>query len=436
MLEAYHARISTLQAEIAKTKPPFRLKKRTTSNLFRYSGRNDQANAISLVDFNHILQLDKKAQTLTVEGLATMEQIVDATLPHGFLPLITPELKHITIGGATVGIGIESTGYRHGFVHDMLLEADVLLSDGRVITCTADNEHEDLFHALPNSYGTFGYVLRAVIKLEPAKPFVQVINTRYNSVTDYLKAFDKTIKDNPTYLEGLFYSKDECYLTQGDFVDHATACFNIFRNPYYKAIRQDATLHLRTKDYIFRYDPDWFWNVPETGFYRFFRAFAPAALRSSKFYNWYCALKNRWLSQKDDGTEQLIQDWEVPWDKAEQLINFALEHVDLEDQPWVALPIKTPKQPTIYPVKANQLYFNLGCYCLTQRPNEHELYYYTKIMDQQCFKLGGLKMLYSSTFIDKAEFDKIYNGQAYCAIKQQYDPQGYLPTLAEKALGS
>ena len=29
---------------------------------------------------------------------------------------MAPELKHITVGGATVGIGIESTCFRYGFV--------------------------------------------------------------------------------------------------------------------------------------------------------------------------------------------------------------------------------------------------------------------------------------------------------------------------------
>ena len=70
-------------------------------------------------------------RTLDVEGLTTFEQIVDATLPYGLVPPVTPELKHITIGGAICGIGIESTSFRHGFVHDSLIEADVLVAKAR-----------------------------------------------------------------------------------------------------------------------------------------------------------------------------------------------------------------------------------------------------------------------------------------------------------------
>ena len=90
-------------------------------------------------------------RTLEVEGLTTFEQIVDATLPYGLVPPVTPELKHITIGGAICGIGIESTCFRHGFVHDSLIEADVLIGEGEVVLCNAVNAHADLFAALPNS---------------------------------------------------------------------------------------------------------------------------------------------------------------------------------------------------------------------------------------------------------------------------------------------
>jgi FAD/FMN-containing dehydrogenase len=104
------------------------------------------------------------------------------------LPPVSPELKHITIGGATVGIGIESTCFRHGFVHDALLEADVLLPNGSVVTCTPDNECRDLFFALPNSYGTLGYILRAKLRLEPAKPFVELAITRFDDANRYRDA--------------------------------------------------------------------------------------------------------------------------------------------------------------------------------------------------------------------------------------------------------
>ena len=94
---------------------------------------------------------------------------------EGLMPTVVPELKSITIGGAVVGVGVESSSFRsvsiasgccrnrhcrYGFVHETILEMEVLLANGEVLICTPDNEHSDLFFAIPNSYGTFGYILR------------------------------------------------------------------------------------------------------------------------------------------------------------------------------------------------------------------------------------------------------------------------------------
>jgi hypothetical protein len=55
-------------------------------------------------------------------------------------------------------------------------------------------------------------------------------------------------------------------------------------------------------------------------------------------------------------------------------------------------------------------------------------------MDDYCFKHEGIKMLYSTTFLQEKEFNKIYNGKTYGKLKRKYDPQALLPTLFEKTV--
>ena len=422
------ARISELSKNAAGE---IRFRKNTSSNLFRYRrNKNRGQNEIPLEDFNHVLLFDGNSCTLEVEGLITFEQLVTYSLSHGFLPPVAPELKHITLAGATVGIGIESSCFRYGFVHDSLLEADVLLPEGRIVTCSPENEFADLFSGLPNSYGTLGYILRAKIKLIPAEPFVQIENHRYDSVHRYLDAMEQATREpDIDFVEGLFFKNDEFYLTTGRMVSQAPSVEDIYReNIFYKMLRREARFYLPTFDYIFRYDPDWFWNLPEGGFYNLFRRFAPRALRSSGFYSRYTSAKhrlNRLLGRDGQtGLEQLIQDWELPWEQAAEFTLYALENVDLQGLPWVGAPIQTPRSPTNYPVLPNALYFNVGCYCHTPKPRQDTDYYYTRILDKKCFDLGGIKMLYSSSFLSRDEFDRIYNGNRYRELKQKYDP-GY-----------
>jgi FAD/FMN-containing dehydrogenase len=414
-----------------------RLAKSTISNLFRYEPRGAAARRISLRDFNHVLHVDPVARTAEVEGLTTYETVVRECLAHGLLPLVAPELKHITVGGATVGIGIESTCFRYGFVHDGLIEADVLLPNGRIVTARADNEHADLFNGLPNSYGTLGYILRAKIALHAAAPYVHLHVQQYRDIAPYLDAMrTATLQPDLAFVEGLYFEDRRFFLMTGRFVDRVEHVDDIVRKDiFYHLVEQRHDIYLETFDYIFRYDPDWFWNVPETGLFNVFRRHAPESWRNSAFYTKYVAMKSKLLAplgMKDDRVEPLIQDWEVPWTRAEELVRFSIENVQLEGRPWAAVPIRAPRQPTLYPIRPNELYFNLGCYCQVRRPQGKEPYHYTKIMDRKCFELGGIKMLYSSSFLSEPEFDALYNGAGYRALKQKYDAAGNAQTLYKK----
>jgi hypothetical protein len=445
-LRPYHLRLTeSLKTSLVGNMKKIHIKKKSVSNLFRYEGRVKQTGReVDLRLFNKPLYLDAKAKTLEVQGLATYEDIVDFTLPFGFLPLIAPELKHITVGGATVGIGIESNSYKYGFVHDGLLEAEVLLPDGEIVVCTPTNQYSDLFYALPNSYGTLGYILKVKIQLRQAENYVELHTEQFTDYKAFLMALKAATKLNSVeYIESLIYSKQELYLVIGRQTNKPANLMSIYGGTiFYKEISHPGSLCLTTKDYIFRYDPEWFWAIPDSPLYRLFRACSPKNLRNSSFYTRYLKWQ-RWLSGKlsfynfeDSRLEQLIQDWEVPWQQADTLLSFALETFDLDEKPLMATPIKTTGLASCYPMLKDELYFNLGSYGYVVKQSTQPDYYNTKIMDKFCFDHQGIKMLYSTTFIGEAAFNKVYDGQTYKSLKKKYDPRGLLPSLFEKAVKS
>ena len=437
---SYQRKKARLEGSWTPGNGQLQLAKSTISNLFRYRPRETAAQRLSLGAFNEVIAFDADRRTLDVEGLTTYETAVDYALEHGFLPLVAPELKHITVGGATVGIGIESTCFRHGFVHDGLLEADVLLPNGRIVTAAPDNEHADLFRALPNSYGTLGYILRARVALQPALPYVHLHVERFDDARGYLGAMrDATESTELDFVEGLVFDGGRYLLMTGRFREQVPQVDDIVRDHiFYRLVQQRDDVYLTTRDYIFRYDPEWFWNLPDGPGFALFRRYAPERFRNSSFYTRYVALKaklaHRMPGAGEPDTEPLIQDWQVPWEHAEELLAFALREVPLEGRPWAAVPIRTPRRPTLYPIEPNTLYFNLGCYLQIKRAAGREPYHYTKILDRKCFELGGIKMLYSSSFMTKDEFDARYNGAGYRALKEKYDPNGKARTLYEKVV--
>jgi FAD/FMN-containing dehydrogenase len=88
---------------------PVRLAK-PTSNLFRFRDPASAAQRVSLdvSAFSRVIHVDPATRTAVVGGMTTYEDLCEATLPHGLMPLVVPELKTITLGGAVTGLGIEA----------------------------------------------------------------------------------------------------------------------------------------------------------------------------------------------------------------------------------------------------------------------------------------------------------------------------------------
>ena len=187
-LAAHEAAVARLRDAYAAVPPgvPVRLAK-PTSNLFRFRdsakpGVRASRERVSLdvSAFARVIHVDAETATAVVGGMTTYEDLCDATLPHGLMPLVVPQLKTITLGGAVTGLGIESTSLWHGLPHESVIEMQILTGDGRVVVATKDNEYSDLYYGFPNSYGTLGYSLALTIELMPVKPYVHLRNFAFN----------------------------------------------------------------------------------------------------------------------------------------------------------------------------------------------------------------------------------------------------------------
>ena len=156
---AHQAAVARLRRAYAAIPPdrPVRLAKRT-SNLFRFTDSKPPA-GLDVSAFGRVLRVDPATRTAVVGGMTTYENLADATLRHDLMPLVVPQLKTITLGGAVSGLGIESSSLRNGLPHESVTEMEILTGDGRVVTAADGNEHGELYHGFPNSYGTLGYAL-------------------------------------------------------------------------------------------------------------------------------------------------------------------------------------------------------------------------------------------------------------------------------------
>src|SRR3954462_12304010 len=168
-----------------------RLAKRT-SNLFRPRAAAPGP-GLDVSRLPGVVALDVDAGTADVQGMCTYEELVAVTLPKGFMPLVVPQLRTITLGGAVTGLGIEATSLRNGLPHGSVLEMDVLPGGGDVVTATPHGEHADLFAGFPNCYGTLGYTTRLRIQLERVHPYVALRRVRFGTPEALTPAIDRIV---------------------------------------------------------------------------------------------------------------------------------------------------------------------------------------------------------------------------------------------------
>jgi len=440
--------VAQLRASYAAVPPgrPIRLAKPTT-NLFRPRTATGAA-GLDVRGLGGVLSVDPAARTADVQGMCTYERLVDATLPHGLMPLVVPQLKSITLGGAVTGLGVESTSFRHGMPHESVLEVDVFTGGGEVVTARPEGEHADLFAALPNSQGSLGYAIRLKIELQPIAARVALRIVPYTDLDALIAAVEDVTAtgmwDGRTVdaMDGVLFGANDARLVLATFTDEPGATSDYTGQAvYYRALYERRSDLLTAYDYLWRWDTDWFWVSRALGVQRpAIRRLWPARYRRSDVYHRLFRLEqrygvaarlDRWRGRPD--SERVVQDVELPTGRTAEFLRWFVERVPL--LPVWLCPLR-PRERVwpLYPLRPGQTYVNVGFWGTVPIATGARDGDVNRAVEQVVAELDGHKTLYSDAYYDRETFDRLYGGAAYHAAKQRYDPDGRLTGLYEKVV--
>jgi FAD/FMN-containing dehydrogenase len=423
-----------------------------TSNLFRARTKRD-ARGLDTSGLTRVLGVDPETRTADVAGMCTYEDLVAATLPYGLSPLVVPQLKTITLGGAVSGLGIESASFRNGLPHESVLEMDILTGAGELLTASR-SQHPELFRAFPNSYGTLGYSTRLRIELEPVAPFVALRHVRFRSLPEMIAAMERIIDTGGRdgvpvdYLDGVVFGADESYLcvgkrttTPGPVSDYTG------QDIYYRSIQHDPVGkegvkedRLTINDYFWRWDTDWFWCSRSFGAQNpRLRRWWPRRYRRSSVYWKLVALDQRFgiadRTEKRNGRpprERVVQDIEVPIERTGEFLEWFLDTVPIAPIWLCPLRLRDHDGWPLYPIRADRTYVNVGFW--SSVPAGATEGATNRTIEAKVSELDGHKSLYSDSFYTREEFDELYGGEAYNTVKKTYDPDSRLLDLYAKAV--
>ena len=93
------------------------------------------------------------------------------------------------MGGLAMAVGMTTASHKYGLlqvpatvvagsglsvyrVQETVVEYEVVMGDGKLVKARKDNEHADLWHALPWSHGSLGLLVALTLEICPTKPWV------------------------------------------------------------------------------------------------------------------------------------------------------------------------------------------------------------------------------------------------------------------------
>lgn len=410
-----------------ESRTPLSLRKRAVTHMVPKRGdlrRKDEK--LDIRDLCEILHIDPEQRICVAEPGVTFVDLVAATLRHGLVPLVVPELKTITIGGAVSGCSIESMSYKIGGFHDTCLEYEVVTATGEVLTCTPDNENALVFQMIHGTFGTLGVLTRLKFRLVPAKRFVRITYQKYGSLDAYLAAIRGVYeRRDHDFMDGIIHSPTELVLSLGDFVDEApyTSDYS-WMKIYYESTRRRQEDYLETSDYFFRYDRG-VTNVRPRAW--LLRLLIGKWMHSDRVLR--IADKANWILRREKPVITLdvfLPISRVPgfFDWYQREFGFfplwCVPYRRVRDYEWIA--------DRWFQGMEDTLYLDLAIYGMKQRPDRDDV----RLMEKGLQEHGGIKTLIAHNEYEEDEFWTIWNRPNYEAVKRRTDPDNIFRDLYTK----
>ncbi|MEO0362576.1 MAG: FAD-binding oxidoreductase [Pseudomonadota bacterium] len=121
---------------------------------------------LSTARLNRMIAFDPAAGVLEAEAGVSLGEIIEAFLPRGFFPPVTPGTKFVTLGGAVAADVHGKNHHLAGSFGDHVRWLDLAGPDGATRRAVPG---DDLFNATVGGMGLTGAILRIAVRLKPVE---------------------------------------------------------------------------------------------------------------------------------------------------------------------------------------------------------------------------------------------------------------------------
>ncbi len=414
----------------------------------------DYKQDLSRIRIDHlcgILEVDEERAIVRAEPMVTMADMSRYLARRGYSLAVQAEMDDLTLGGLCMGVGIETTSHREGFVFETVEAFEIVTSNGDLLCCTRE-QNADLFHALPWSHGTLGFLVAVEIRIIPIKSHIKLDYEPFDSVNALSERLRELTaqSDAPRFIEGLVFSKNFGAILTGDFASPPPGTrvnrINNYYKPYFysyveKNLRVSGAFseYIPTRHYYHRHTPSVFFQLKDlvrfanTPVYRYLWAWMGAPKISILKFTMTKDLRIEAFEKR------VAQDILVPIEDLADSVGLSDELFNIYPL-WVC-PVRLFDKGEIEGFlrnpangKDSQVFVDLGIYGL---PAGAETGHYDQVqtsrrLERFVRERGGYQMLYADIFMTRSEFEQMFEHRLYQAMRRRYDADKTFPDVYSK----
>lgn len=126
------------------------------------------ASTLDMRAMNRMLQFDGEQGLLVAEAGVVLGDVVEAFLPRGWFPWVTPGTRFVTLGGMVASDVHGKNHHKEGSFSEYLEWVELLAADGVMLRCSRV-ENAQLFFDTIGGMGLTGVILRVAMRLRPVE---------------------------------------------------------------------------------------------------------------------------------------------------------------------------------------------------------------------------------------------------------------------------
>lgn len=443
---------------------PLRTDRKGAASLNVRMSDKSASQTVSMSDLTNILDLDTARGVVRVEPFVTVGDAAAYLDERGLQMEATIEMKDATLGGLVMALGMTTHSHVAGLVHDTVVAYEIVTAKGELLRVTADNEHADLFRALPWSHGTLGLLVAMEMRVLPAPSHVRLVYRPFYSLEAYAREYERLAREEnpPHFIEVNIFGKDRAVLMEGHLATEAevrdsglevNAVDKATNKLFFKHVESMLELGegqrheelIPMYDYLMRHDRSmcmclaqilptaneaWFrytmgWMLPPN----------MAFLKGSRPE----------LERENTIRKQVWQEFAFPAEHFAEMVERV--HEEFEIYPLLAYPCKVIDHGGIVRLPGNHgtpyggtpevgAFLDIGIYGVPQRilNGDPKFDAVTRVrrLEEHVRKMGGFLHTYCDVFSTEDEFMEMFDHTLWQAMRDRYDANGTFPTIYEK----